>query len=128
MLSVEHHPTDESGSLMAKKVWVVDDDPDIRFMVRLAVERGGFAVSGEAGDGFAATELTFEDCPDVVVLDYSMPRMNGAEAAQVIRDRCPNSKILAFSAFVERDAAWADRTLTKDRVLELVPMIKELVA
>lgn len=113
---------------MANTVWVVDDDPDIRFMVRLALERGGFDVSGEANDGYAATELTFQDCPDVVVLDYSMPRMNGAEAAEVIRERCPKSKILAFSAVLEREASWADRTLTKDRVLDLVPVLKELVA
>lgn len=113
---------------MPNTVWVVDDDPDIRFMVRLALERGGFDVSGEAQDGFAATELTFQDCPDVVVLDYSMPRMNGAEAAEVIRERCPKSKILAFSAVLERDATWADKTLTKDRVRDLVPAVQELVA
>lgn len=113
---------------MANTVWVVDDDPDIRFLVRLALERGGFDVSGEAIDGVGATELTFQECPDVVVLDYSMPRMNGEEAAEVIRDRCPKSKILAFSAVLERDAAWADRTLTKDQVRDLVSTVKELVA
>ena len=113
---------------MSKTVWVVDDDPDIRFMVRLALEGGGFDVSGEAQDGVAAAELTFTECPDAVVLDYSMPRMNGEEAAGVIRERCPKSKILAFSAFLDRDARWADRTLTKDRVLDLVPTLNELVA
>ena len=96
--------------------------------MRLALEREGFDVSGEAPDGLAATELTFQDCPDVVVLDYSMPRMNGAEAAEVIRDRCPKSKILAFSAVLEREASWADKTLTKDQVLELVPAVRALVA
>lgn len=113
---------------MPKTVWVVDDDPDIRFMIRLALEKSGFDVSGEAQDGVAAAELTFTACPDVVVLDYSMPKMNGEEAAGMIRERCPKSKILAFSAVLERDAGWADRTVTKDRVVDLVPTLKELVA
>jgi len=56
-----------------------------------------FEVCGEARDGVEAVSKSLELRPDVVVLDVSMPRMNGLDAAREIRNRLPEARILIFT-------------------------------
>jgi DNA-binding NarL/FixJ family response regulator len=60
-----------------------------------------FKACCEAGDGVAAVEKAKERTPALVVLDLSMPGMNGVEAASVLRGMLPGTKIVGFTTFDE---------------------------
>jgi two-component system, cell cycle response regulator len=64
-------------------ILVADDDEDIRFLVRVVLERGGYRVIA-APDGESALRLVEEQAPDLVLLDVSMPVMGGHELCQAI--------------------------------------------
>lgn len=66
------------------KVLVVDDDPHIRHILRFALERDGFAVA-EAADGAAALAAVADQAPDILVLDVTMPEIDGTEVCRRLR-------------------------------------------
>ena len=110
-----------------RSVLIVDDEVEIRHALRLLFEIEGFTVVGEASDGDAAIDLATELEPSFIVLDYSMPQMNGREAAVEIRKIVPESRIVAFSALLESKPAWADAYLNKDRISEIAPLVERLM-
>src|SRR3989440_8994156 len=67
------------------RVLVVDDDPDIRSLLRVLLERAGHQVL-DAPDGKAALREVFERRPDLVVLDVTMPELDGWKTLERIRD------------------------------------------
>jgi two-component system response regulator EvgA len=79
---------------MLHRVFIVDDNPSIRTEIRAQLEASGLAVCGEAFDGLNALEQVPELNPDLIILDLSMPRMNGLDAARKLRSICPNVPIL----------------------------------
>ena len=81
------------------RVVIVDDTYDLRELLRLALTRGGMDVVGEAGDGLAGIEVVRLERPDVVLLDLSMPVMDGFEALPSIRRLVPTAKIVVLSGF-----------------------------
>jgi signal transduction histidine kinase/ActR/RegA family two-component response regulator len=81
------------------RVVVIDDTYDLRELLRLALTRGGMEVVGEAGDGLAGIEAVRLERPDVVLLDLSMPVMDGLEALPSIRRLVPAAKIIVLSGF-----------------------------
>ena len=86
------------------RVLVADDVADVRQLIRLALElHGGFSVIGEAPDGAQAVLMAGEHQPDVVVLDLSMPVMDGLQAIPEIQEVSPETKIVVLSAFDEQD-------------------------
>ncbi|MXG88506.1 response regulator [Nocardioides flavescens] len=78
---------------------VIDDTTDIRDLLRIVLSRRGMDVVGEAGDGRAGLEVVAEHRPDVVLLDLSMPEMDGMEALPQLRELVPDAQIIVFSAF-----------------------------
>jgi len=71
---------------MAVRILLVDDHPIVRQGLRTLLEgRSGWEVVGEASDGFEALDKIDSLQPDVVVLDVTMPRMNGLEACRLIQ-------------------------------------------
>jgi LuxR family transcriptional regulator, maltose regulon positive regulatory protein len=64
-------------------------------------------VVGEAGDGARAVELATELEPDVVVMDVTMPKMNGIEATEQIVSSLPNVRVIGLSMHSESDMAQA---------------------
>ena len=68
------------------EILVVDDDPDIRTLIRLTLESYGYSVR-EAGDGVQALEALTEKAPDAMVLDVMMPRMDGYGVLRAMRQR-----------------------------------------
>jgi len=80
-----------------KRVLVVDDHPSIRFLLRSLVETEDFTVCGEAVDGREAVEKAPQLRPDLILLDFSMPNMNGAEAAPLLKKLIPQVPIILFT-------------------------------
>ena len=90
------------------RVIVADDDVLMREGLASLLERGGYEVVGQAGDGPALMRLVREQRPDLAVIDVRMPpthRTEGLDAALTIREEHPNAAILILSAHVEVDHA-----------------------
>ena len=78
-----------------KRILVVDDSPIVRGLVREFIEaRPGFEVCGEAADGLEGVEKGLELKPDLIVLDFSMPRINGLQAALMLHEIVPSTPII----------------------------------
>ena len=110
-----------------RTVVIVDDDEDIRDALRLLFELEDFEVVGEAANGLDAIPLVLQERPQVIVIDYLMPLMNGATLAQVVRGISPDTKIVAFSAVLDSEPAWADAYLSKERINDVAPLITALI-
>lgn len=67
------------------KILIVDDLPDSRFLMRMTLGRSGWEVI-EAADGREAVNMASIERPDVVLMDYNMPVMDGVEACRQIND------------------------------------------
>jgi DNA-binding NarL/FixJ family response regulator len=83
------------------RVLLAEDDALIRHSIRQVVEQC-CEVIGEASDGGAAIKLAEELRPDVVLLDISMPVLNGLEAARLLKKRLPEVRIVVLSSYSER--------------------------
>jgi DNA-binding NarL/FixJ family response regulator len=87
-LSNLYQAASESQKLMAVRILLVDDHPIVRQGLRTLLEgRSGWEVVGEASDGLEALDKIDSLQPNVVVLDVTMPRMNGLEACRLIQQR-----------------------------------------
>jgi DNA-binding NarL/FixJ family response regulator len=83
-------------------VLIADDSPEIRSIVRTFLESAtSFKVCGEAGDATVAIESAQQLKPDVILLDLIMPELNGIQAASILRQLLPQSKIILFSFLAE---------------------------
>ena len=80
------------------RVVIADDHPQVRVALRHVLEvEGDFEVVGEAGDGADAVEVAGRTQPDVVVLDYRMPQLNGVDAAREIGRQLPGVALIMLS-------------------------------
>ena len=79
---------------MLYRVFIVDDNPSVRTGIRKLLEPSGFAICGEASDGLDAVERAPEINPDLIILDVSMPRMHGLDAARKLHDIHPHVPII----------------------------------
>lgn len=80
------------------RVLVADDSPTFLSSICSYLHfAGGFEIVGTASDGLNAVQLTAIHNPDLVLLDLSMPRVNGLEAAQQIRRKSPYLRVIIFS-------------------------------
>jgi NarL family two-component system response regulator LiaR len=91
-------PTEKTSGIIS--VFLVDDVPELRELTRYGMEEDpGFEVVGEAGDGRSAIEGITRTAPAAVLLDLSMPDMNGFEAIPLIREQHPAIAIIVLSGF-----------------------------
>jgi DNA-binding NarL/FixJ family response regulator len=93
------------------RVLIVDDVPALRELFRLALSDSRFQVVGEAADGVEAVQLARQTHPDVILLDVSMPRMDGLQAIPLLHEAAPGTRILMLSAF--NDQTMADRAISR---------------
>jgi len=88
---------------MSTRILIVDDHQVLREGFRsLISEQSDMTVVGEAEDGWTAVQLAAKLSPDVVIMDISMPGMNGIEATRQILTADPAVKIMALSMHLER--------------------------
>lgn len=81
-------------------VLLADDHPLVRSgLIKLLEPYKEFTIVGEAGDGEEAVAMALKLRPDVVVLDLSMPRLNGVEATKQIREKLANTKVLVLTMY-----------------------------
>lgn len=86
-------------------VLIADDDPDIRMLVRLRLERSGYTVIA-ANDGLEALELAAGCEPDLAILDVSMPGLSGVEVTRALRERQATFPVILLTAHArESDVA-----------------------
>jgi DNA-binding NarL/FixJ family response regulator len=89
---------------MAVRILVVDDHPIVRQGLRTLLEgRRGWEVVGEASDGIEALDKVESLQPDVVVLDVTMPRMNGLQACRLIQQK-PKARALEVLFVTQHDS------------------------
>lgn len=82
---------------MATNILVVDDNPAIRHSLRSRIEDETDWKVCEAENGKVAVDMVQTFCPDVIILDLSMPVMNGLDAAREISEIAPKAHILLFT-------------------------------
>lgn len=121
---------------MSVRVLVADDSSEVRRLVRAIIELHdrGWCVDAEAADGAAAVAVAADVRPDVVLLDLSMPVMDGLEALPRVREAAPDSVVVVLTGFgaesAERAAkdAGAHGFLEKqDLVASLVPRLEQIL-
>lgn len=115
---------------MANGVLLVDDAAFMRMMIKDILSKNGFEILGEAENGAKAVEKYKELNPDLVVMDITMPEMDGIQAVKAIKEINPDAKIIMCSAMgqqamvIEAIQAGAKDFIVKpfqaDRVLEAV--------
>ena len=121
-------------ALSAVRTMIVDDHADVRFLIRTIVQEAGppLEIVGEADGVEAALEALDALAPDVVVLDARMPRIDGFEAAPMLRARRPGLPIVLCSAWVDDDVrrrardAGISAVLSKDQFDEIPGVVLEL--
>ncbi len=118
---------------MAKNILIVDDAAFMRMMIKDILTKNGYNVVGEAENGMKAFEKYNELKPDLVLMDITMPELDGIGALKKIKGADPNALIIMCSAMgqqamvIESIQAGAKDFIVKpfqaDRVLEAVKKV-----
>ena len=119
---------------MTIRLLLADDHTMVRQSMRRSMEAEGFAILGEAGDGDEAVRLTEQLSPDVVLMDVSMPVLDGVEATRRIKERRPGTQVVMLTMHADADVvrralkAGAVGYLTKDCSIDEVAQAVRLAA
>ena len=115
---------------MAKNILICDDAAFMRMMIKDILSKNGYEIAGEAENGLKAVEKYREVKPDLVMMDITMPEMDGIQALKKIKEEDPSATIIMCSAMgqqamvIESIQSGAKdfivKPFDKDRVLEAV--------
>ena len=118
---------------MAKNILICDDAAFMRMMIKDILTKNGYNIAGEAENGAKAVEKYNEIKPDLVLMDITMPEMDGIEALKKIKAGDPNAMVIMCSAMgqqamvIESIQSGAKDFIVKpfqaDRVIEAVKKV-----
>ena len=118
---------------MAKNILICDDAAFMRMMIKDILSKNGYNVAGEAENGAKAVEKYAEVKPDLVLMDITMPEMDGIQALKKIKETDPSALVIMCSAMgqqamvIESIQAGAKDFIVKpfqaDRVIEAVKKV-----
>ena len=118
---------------MAKNILICDDAAFMRMMIKDILSKNGYNVAGEAENGAKAVEKYAEIKPDLVLMDITMPEMDGIQALKKIKESDPSALVIMCSAMgqqamvIESIQAGAKDFIVKpfqaDRVIEAVKKV-----
>ena len=116
------------------RVLVVDDDPDVHSLLELMIRLDDrFELVNSAHNGMAALAAAGRHVPDAVILDLSMPDLDGWAALPILREILPDSGIVVFSAYpdpislLQVLSAGGDAYINKATSWELLPVLSEVM-
>jgi DNA-binding NarL/FixJ family response regulator len=119
---------------MGKTILIADDSPVIRKKLREMFQReSGYEICAEAVNGQEAIDLAVEHRPALIVLDLSMPVLNGLDASRQLKKIMPDVPIILFTQHADLEARLfanglcADRVVSKADASQLLTHIRELV-
>jgi DNA-binding NarL/FixJ family response regulator len=84
-----------------KRILIADDSIVVRTTLRQLFEQAGWTVCAEAANGHEAVSKAQQETPDIVVLDLSMPSMNGLTAGCILKEVLPQTPLILFTSFGE---------------------------
>lgn len=118
---------------MGNRVMIVDDAAFMRMMIKDILTKNNFEIAAEAENGAVAVEKYSEVTPDLVLLDITMPEMDGIQCLKAIKAKDPNANVIMCSAMgqqamvIEAIQSGAKDFIVKpfqaDRVLEAVKKV-----
>ena len=118
---------------MAKNILICDDAAFMRMMIKDILTKNGYGIAGEAENGVVAIDKYKETKPDLVLMDITMPEMDGIQALKKIRENDPSALVIMCSAMgqqamvIEAIQSGAKDFIVKpfqaDRVLEAVKKV-----
>ena len=118
---------------MAKNILICDDAAFMRMMIKDTLTKNGYNVAGEAENGLKAVEKYSETKPELVLMDITMPEMDGIQALKKIKELDPGAMVIMCSAMgqqamvIESIQAGAKDFIVKpfqaDRVIEAVKKV-----
>jgi CheY-like chemotaxis protein len=123
----------ETKITQSKSILLVDDSPVVRVQLRSLFEDAGFHCD-EAENGRQAVDIAADLRPDVIVLDFSMPVMNGLQAGRLLKNKLPQTPIVMFSMFADgpmrsiaRDVGISAVISKENAASELLPKVSSLL-
>jgi two-component system, NarL family, response regulator LiaR len=136
MAEDQYDNNNQTDQIRKTTILLADDHPLMRLALRTVLEKqNDFEVIGEAGNGEEAIQMSLELEPDVVIMDISMPHLNGLEATRQIKDRCPQIAVLILTVHNDSEhimgvlEVGAAGYLTKDAFdQEIVHAVRGVVA
>ncbi|MDQ6799155.1 MAG: response regulator [Actinomycetota bacterium] len=112
------------------RVMIVDDTDHVRRMLKTMLTVDGFDVVHQASSGADALDHVDATDPDVIVIDYKMPHMDGLTAARQLRSRRPDQVVILYTAYVDdalqREADEAGVAICLDKVEGLNSLEREI--
>jgi CheY-like chemotaxis protein len=120
-------------SCMARTVLVADDNPTIRkILCRVFEAEADYDLCAQATNGQEAIEQALKHRPELIILDFSMPVMNGMDAARKLKKLMPDIPIILFTQHahltdaIPREDLQVDRIVSKGDVVELMNYVRSL--
>ena len=81
------------------KILIVDDHAEVRHVLRASLEQHGYVVCGEAENGIDSIWRAVATRPDLIILDVSMPGLNGIEVASILQRLQPNAPMILYTIY-----------------------------
>ena len=108
------------------RILLVDDEPDILLLLQAMLAAPSWEVVGKAASGEDALRISRDIQPDVAVVDYMMPGMDGLELARGLKAEHPECDIVLFSAYNVGPSPEIDHYLPKSEVGRLELALREI--